>query len=53
MTLLLKGGRVVDPSRNMDTKADLLIEGEKIVKTGKNLLNAEASSRAEVLDVKG
>ena len=26
MTLLLKGGRIVDPSRKMDSKADMLIE---------------------------
>ncbi len=31
MTLLLKGGRMIDPSRKMDSKADLLIENGKIV----------------------
>jgi dihydroorotase len=53
MTLLLKGGRVVDPFRNMDAKADVLIESGKIVHIGKDPLKGEKSSRAEVVDVRG
>ena len=37
MTLLLKGGRLIDPSRKTDGDADLLIEDGKIVKIGKAL----------------
>jgi dihydroorotase len=53
MTLLLKGGRIVDPSRKMDSKADLLIENGKIVRSGKGLQKAECSSGAEVIDLCG
>jgi dihydroorotase len=53
MTLLLKGGRVVDPSRKADGKADLLIEDGKIVDFGKALPKGKKSSAAEVLDLRG
>jgi dihydroorotase len=53
MTLLLKGGRIVDPSRKMDSKADLLIENGKIVRSGKDLQKAECASGAEIVDLRG
>ncbi len=53
MTLLLKGGRVVDPSRKTDEETDLLIENGKIVRTGKELLKGDALSGAEVIDLRG
>jgi dihydroorotase len=53
MILLLKGGRIVDPSRKMDSKADLLIENGKIVRSGKDLQKAECFSGAEVIDLRG
>ncbi len=53
MTLLLKGGRLVDPSRKTDGKMDLLIEDGKIVRTGKNLLKEGTPSDAEVIDLHG
>jgi dihydroorotase len=53
MILLLKGGRIVDPSRKMDSKADLLIENGKILRSGKDLHKAERSSGAEVIDLGG
>jgi dihydroorotase len=34
---LLKNGRVIDPSRQIEDLLDLLIEGEKIVQIGRNL----------------
>ena len=46
--VLLRGGRVLDPSQGMDETADLLIENGKVARIGKNLkaegaqtLNAE------------
>ncbi|BCV20924.1 dihydroorotase [Moorella sp. Hama-1] len=30
MAILIKGGRVIDPARNLDEQLDILIEGEKI-----------------------
>jgi dihydroorotase len=53
MTLLLKGGRVIDPSRKADGIADLLIENGKIVSSGKALLKGKKLSEAEVLDLRG
>jgi len=53
MTLLLKGGRVVDPSLKTDGKADLLIENGKIVRTGKDLVKEGAPSGVEVIDLRG
>src|SRR4030065_2068655 len=54
MTLLLKGGRVVDPSLNRDEVADLLIKNGKIVKLGKDLYKAnKAAPDIEVLDLRG
>jgi dihydroorotase len=37
MRLLLKGGRVIDPSRDMDDQMDVLVEKGKIAKLGKNI----------------
>ncbi len=53
MSLLLKGGRIVDPSRNKDEVSDLLVENGKIVKIGKNLLRSAKPSGTEVLDLRG
>ena len=53
MTLLLKGGRLIDPSRKTDGDADLLIEEGKIVKTGKILRKGEKSSAVEIVDLRG
>jgi len=35
MKLLLKGGRLVDPSQELDEQMDILIENGKIIETGK------------------
>lgn len=37
MTLLLKGARVIDPSRNLDEQFDVLIEKDAVVKIGKDI----------------
>jgi dihydroorotase len=44
MRLLLRGGRVVDPSQPIDERIDILIENGKIVRTGKNIYKAKAES---------
>lgn len=49
-SLLLRGGRVLDPSQRIDEKLDLLISGGKIVRKGANL---EASQDVEMLDCAG
>jgi dihydroorotase len=53
MTLLLKNGRLIDPSRRIDRPEDLLVEGGKIVKSGKDLLKGMTSFDGEVLDAEG
>jgi dihydroorotase len=53
MTLLLKGGRVVDPSRKVDGEADLLIKDGKIVHCRKALPKGKKPSVGEVLDLRG
>jgi dihydroorotase len=57
MTLLLKGGRIIDPSQTMDDKLDLIIEKGKIARIGRDLsINEGKPSRTkgaifDVLDV--
>ncbi len=47
--LLLRGGRVIDPSRGTDGLADVLLAGGKVESVGRNIHAPEA----EVLDVAG
>ena len=45
--------RVIDPSQNMDEKGSLIInEDGKVKAIGKNIKKDEASSSAEVIDLK-
>src|SRR6476659_4094124 len=46
--LILKGGRVIDPSQSIDRVTDVAFSGGKVAKVGDNLGDA-----AEVRDVKG
>ena len=46
--LILKGGRVIDPSQNIDRVTDVAFSGGKVAKVGDNLGDA-----AEMRDVKG
>jgi dihydroorotase len=46
--LILKGGRVIDPSQNIDRVTDVAFSGGKVAKVGNDLAGA-----AEVRDVKG
>lgn len=50
MAILIKGGRVIDPARNLDGRQDILIEGEKITAVAANL---EAPAGARVIDAGG
>ncbi len=47
MSLLIKGGRVIDPASNIDKKLDILIEGTKISSLGKKL---KAKSSTTIID---
>lgn len=58
-SLLLKGGRIVDPSQNLDASADLLIEKGKIAAIGSSLQAAPDPKRGtrgsepKILDLQG
>jgi dihydroorotase len=49
-SLLLAGGRVIDPAHQLDSQADVLITDGRIVQVGKGLT---APKDAEVIDVSG
>ena len=51
-SLLLIGGRVVDPANRFDAAADLLLREGKVAAVGKDAA-AQAPADAERLDVKG
>lgn len=51
--ILIKNGRIVDPVRQFDDIADILIEGKNIVKVGKNLEFDENDSNLRVIDASG
>jgi dihydroorotase len=48
MRILLKGGRVIDPSQNLDGIYDVLIEENRIVKIDRDINKTEAS---QIIDV--
>ncbi len=37
MSILIKGGRIIDPDTKLDQVADLLLEDGRIAKVGKNI----------------
>ena len=53
MSLLLKGGRVIDPSREKDEVTDILVENGRIAGIGTDLLKTAKPSPEEVIDLTG
>jgi dihydroorotase len=59
MRLLLRGGRIVDPSQRIDEKMDLLIENGKIIRLAKNIYKSKtagedaAPSNLKTIDLRG
>jgi len=51
-SLLLSGGRVIDPANHFDAAADVLIINGKISAVGKNL-SAKTPKEIETLDARG
>ena len=51
--LVIKNGRVIDPVNNVDEVMDVVVDGDEIVKTGKNLGVDELGSDAQVIDATG
>ena len=46
---LIKNGRVIDPKSQLDARADILIDGQKIIAIGQDLTQADA----EIIDATG
>jgi dihydroorotase len=53
MTLLLKGGRVLDPSRSIDREGDLLIVDGKIAQSRSQIPKKGCPTGTETLDLRG
>ena len=53
MTLLLKNGRIIDPSQGLDAVGDVLIEGDKVEASGKPLGDVRRDGGLEVIDCTG
>jgi dihydroorotase len=59
MKLLLTGGRIIDPSQNLDEQTDILIENGKIAEIGGNIDKSRINSRKSaaekvtIIDVRG
>jgi dihydroorotase len=51
--LVLRGGRVIDPSRNLDEEADVVIEAGRIVRVGRGAAEGLTGERITVRDVRG
>lgn len=51
--LILRGGRVVDPSRGLDEEADVVIEDGRITRVGRGAAEGLRGERVEVRDVTG
>jgi len=52
MRLLLRGGRIIDPSQHIDEKMDLLIENGKIVKVAKNIIKQNSGRGYRLVNLK-
>ena len=51
--LVIKNGRVIDPVNNVDEVMDVVVDGDEIVKTGKNLGVDELGSDVRIIDATG
>ncbi|MEA1936360.1 MAG: dihydroorotase [Thermodesulfobacteriota bacterium] len=54
MNILLKGGRIIDPSQNIDEKTDILVEEGKIAQIGQDIYKStETDSAPKILNLEG
>ncbi len=53
MSILIKGGRIIDPSQGIDEKGNILIENGKIKSFPKTAKKFEKDSKVKVIDAKG
>ncbi len=53
MSILIKGGRIIDPSQGIDQKGNVLIENGKIKSFPKTTKKFESDKKVKVIDAKG
>jgi dihydroorotase len=53
VSILIKGGRIIDPSQGIDSKGNILIENGKIKSYPKTTKKFEQEPRVKVIDAKG
>ena len=53
MSLLLRNGRIIDPSQGIDAIGDVLVEGESISHAGTSLGEVRQDGGLEVIDCSG
>lgn len=53
MKILIKNGRVIDPSAQRDGMYDILVDGETVAKTAEHISEAELGSDGTVIDASG
>ncbi|MEM7008199.1 MAG: dihydroorotase [Thermodesulfobacteriota bacterium] len=53
MSILIKGGRIIDPSQKMDEKANILIENGKVKSFPKTTKKLEQDKKVKVINAKG
>jgi dihydroorotase len=51
--LVLRGGRVIDPSRKLDEVADVVIEGGRVTRLGRGAAEGCTGEKVRVVDVTG
>jgi dihydroorotase len=51
--LVLRGGRVIDPSRGIDGVSDVVIEGNRILRVGVRAAQGIVGERVRIIDVTG
>lgn len=53
MALLIKNGRVIDPSQDIDKEMDILLSGGKIEKIASNISTKKSNKKVQIIDAKG
>ncbi|HSC34567.1 MAG TPA: dihydroorotase, partial [Thermodesulfobacteriota bacterium] len=53
MNILIKGGRIIDPSRNFDKVGNILIEKGTIKSYPEDIKKLEKDSEVKVIDARG
>lgn len=52
-TIVIRGGRVIDPASGLDSQADVIVSGDRIIGIGKGLASSHAAASARIIDASG